>query len=210
VLIGGHFDSHHGGTGATDNATGVAQMLEALRILKTVGAQPRRTIRIALWGAEENGLLGSRAYVQQHIGMRDSATRQVATKAEYDRHSVYFNSDNGTGRVVGIWMQGNEALRPIFQQWIEPLRDLGVTVLGPRSVASTDHSSFDNVGIPAFQFMVDRLEYNSRTHHSNMDVVDRVQPNDLKQAATVAATFAYLAAMRDTKLPRKPATAGAR
>ena len=206
VLIGGHFDSHHGGTGATDNATGVAQMMEALRILKTVGARPRRTIRIALWGAEENGLLGSRAYVQQHIAVRDSATQQLARKAEYDRHSVYFNSDNGTGRVVGIWMQSNDAMRPIFQQWIEPLKDLGVTVLGPRSVAATDHSSFDNVGIPAFQFMVDRLEYNSRTHHSNMDVVDRVQPNDLKQAATVAATFAYLAAMRDEKLPRKPAT----
>jgi hypothetical protein len=204
VLIGGHFDSHHGGTGATDNATGVAQMMEALRILKAVGAQPRRTIRIALWGAEENGLLGSRAYVQRHIGVRDSATRQIVKKAEYDRHSAYFNSDNGTGRFVGIWMQGNEAMRPIFERWIEPLRDLGVTVLGPRSVASTDHSSFDNVGIPAFQFMVDRLEYNSRTHHSNMDVVDRVQPNDLKQAATVAATFAYLAAMRDEKLPRKP------
>jgi len=209
VLIGGHFDSHHGGTGATDNATGVAQMLEVLRILKTVGAQPRRTIRIALWGAEENGLLGSRAYVQRHIAERDSAG-QLVKQAEYDRHSVYFNSDNGTGRFVGIWMQGNEAMRPIFEQWIAPLKDLGVTVLGPRSVASTDHSSFDNVGIPAFQFMVDRLEYNSRTHHSNMDVVDRVQPDDLKQAATVAATFAYLAAMRDAKLPRKPMTTGGR
>ena len=207
VLVGAHFDSHHGGTGATDNATGVAQMLEVLRILKTVGAQPRRTIRIGLWGAEENGLLGSRAYVQRHIAERDSAGTLVR-KAEYDRHSAYFNSDNGTGRFVGIWMQGNEAMRPIFEQWIAPLADLGVTVLGPRSVSATDHSSFDNVGIPAFQFMVDRLEYNSRTHHSNMDVVDRVQPNDLKQAATVAATFAYLAAMRDEKLPRKPLTTG--
>ena len=209
VLLGGHFDSHHGGTGATDNATGVAQMMEALRILKTLGIQPRRTIRIALWGAEENGLIGSRMYVQRHIAERDS-TGQLARKAEYDRHSVYFNSDNGTGRVVGIWMQGNEAMRPIFEQWIAPLRDLGVTVLSPRSVAATDHSSFDNVGIPAFQFMVDRLEYNSRTHHSNMDVVDRVQPNDVKQAATVAATFAYLAAMRNDKLPRKPVAAGGR
>ena len=207
VLVGGHFDSHHGGTGATDNATGVAQMMEVLRILKSVGAQPRRTIRIALWGAEENGLLGSRAYVQRHIAERDSAGNLVK-KAEYDRHSVYFNSDNGTGRFVGIWRQGNEAVRPIFEQWIAPLGDLGVTVLGPRSVASTDHSSFDAVGIPAFQFMVDRLEYNSRTHHSNMDVVDRVQPNDLRQAATVAATFAYLAAMRDEKLPRKPLVTG--
>jgi hypothetical protein len=204
VLIGGHFDSHHGGTGATDNATGVAQMMEALRILKTVGARPRRTIRIALWGAEENGLIGSRAYVQQHLGTRD------APKPGHDKHSVYFNSDNGTGRFVGIWMQSNDAMRPIFGQWIEPLRDLGMTVLGPRSVASTDHSSFDNVGIPAFQFMVDRLEYNSRTHHSNMDVVDRVQPDAVRQAATVAATFAYLAAMRDERLPRKPAPEGAR
>ena len=207
VLIGGHFDSHHGGTGATDNATGVAQMMEALRILKTLGIQPRRTIRIALWGAEENGLIGSRMYVQRHIAERGPAG-EIVRKPEFDRHSVYFNSDNGTGRVVGIWMQSNEAMRPIFEQWIAPLKDLGVTVLGPRSVASTDHSSFDNVGIPAFQFMVDRLEYNSRTHHSNMDVVDRVQPDDLKQAATVAATFAYLAAMRDEKLPRKPVAGG--
>ena len=204
VLIGAHFDSHHGGTGATDNATGVAQMMEAMRILRTVGAQPRRTIRIALWGAEENGLIGSRAYVQRHIAERNATTQALVKKAEYDRHSVYFNSDNGTGRVVGIWMQGNEAMRPIFERWIEPLKDMGVTVLGPRSVSATDHSSFDNVGIPAFQFMVDRLEYNSRTHHSNMDVVDRVQPDDVKQAATVAATFAYLAAMRDEPLPRKP------
>ena len=207
VLIGGHFDSHHGGTGATDNATGVAQMMEALRILKTLGIQPRRTIRIALWGAEENGLIGSRMYVQRHIAER-GPTGEIVRKPEYDRHSVYFNSDNGTGRFVGIWMQGNEAMRPIFEQWIAPLKDIGVTVLGPRSVASTDHSSFDNVGIPAFQFMVDRLEYNSRTHHSNMDVVDRVQPDDLRQAATVAATFAYLAAMRNEKLPRKPVPAG--
>ena len=209
VVIGGHFDSHHGGTGATDNATGVAQMMEAVRILQAVGARPRRTIRVAFWGAEENGLIGSRMYVQQHLATRDSAQRLV-TGPEYDRTSVYFNSDNGTGRFVGIWLQSNEAVRPIFEQWIAPLRDLGVTVLGPRSVASTDHSSFDNVGIPAFQFMVDRLEYNSRTHHSNMDVVDRVQPDDVKQAATVAATFAYLAAMRDEKLPRKPVAQGGR
>jgi hypothetical protein len=209
VVIGGHFDSHHGGTGATDNATGVAQMMEAVRILQAVGVRPRRTIRLAFWGAEENGLIGSRVYVQQHLATRDSAQRLV-TRPEYDRTSVYFNSDNGTGRFVGIWLQSNEAVRPIFEQWIAPLRDLGVTVLGPRSVASTDHASFDNVGIPAFQFMVDRLEYNSRTHHSNMDVVDRVQPDDVKQAATVAATFAYLAAMRDEKLPRKPVAQGGR
>jgi hypothetical protein len=206
VLIGGHFDSHHGGTGATDNATGCAQMMEALRILQAVGARPRRTIRIALWGAEENGLIGSRVYAQQHLAQRDSTGRLI-TKPEYDKHSVYFNSDNGTGRIRGVWMQSNEAVRPIFQQWIEPLRDLGVTILGPRSVASTDHSNLDAVGIPAFQFLVDRLEYNSRTHHTNMDVVDRVQAEDVKQAATVAATFAYLAAMRDEKLPRKPVAA---
>jgi len=197
VLIGGHFDSWHAGTGATDNATGSAAMLEALRILKTLGVQPRRTIRIALWGAEEQGLLGSRHYVRTHIA--DGATR----KAEYDKHSAYFNIDNGTGKIRGVWMQQNFGVQPIFQQWVTPLKDLGVTTLGPRSVTSTDHLPFDAAGIPAFQFMQERLEYNSRTHHSNMDVVDRVQRDDMVQMSTVVAWFAYNAAMRDELLPRK-------
>jgi hypothetical protein len=206
VMLGAHLDSVGTGTGATDNATGSAAMMEAMRILKAVGARPRRTIRIALWGGEEEGLLGSRAYVREHFG--DPAT--MTLKPEHATLSAYFNSDNGTGRVRGIWMQGNLAVRPIFEQWIEPLRDLGVVAVGPRAVSQTDHVSFEAVGLPAFQFMVDRLEYNSRTHHSNMDVFDRVQRDDMIQQATVIATVAYNAAMRDERLPRKALPPGAR
>jgi carboxypeptidase Q len=199
VILGAHFDSHPYATGATDNATGSAAMMEAMRILKAVGVKPRRTIRVALWGGEEQGLLGSRAYVKQHFA--DPETMEL--KPEHTKLAAYFNSDNGTGRVRGVWLQSNLAVRPIFEQWIAPLRDLGVTTLGPRSVAATDHASFDDVGLPGFQFMVDRLEYNARTHHSNMDVFDRVQRDDMVQQATVVAVFAYDAAMRDEKLPRK-------
>jgi hypothetical protein len=200
VILGAHFDSVAAATGATDNATGSAAMMEAMRILMAVGVKPRRTIRIALWGGEEEGLLGSRAYVRQHYA--DVAT--MALKPDHANVAAYFNSDNGTGKVRGIWLQSNLAVRPIFEQWIAPLRDLGVDTLGPRSVGSTDHASFDNAGLPGFQFMVDRLEYNSRTHHSNMDFYDRVQRDDMVQQATVIAVFAYNAAMRDEKLPRKP------
>ena len=199
VLLGAHFDSHHSGTGATDNASGSAAMMEALRILQAVGARPRRTIRIGLWGGEEQGLLGSRAYVKAHFA--DPLTMQL--KPEHEKLAGYFNIDNGTGRIRGVWMQGNLAVRPIFEKWIEPLRDLGVTLLGPRSVSSTDHVSFDAVGLPAFQFIQERLEYNSRTHHSNMDVVDHVQRDDMVQMATVVAVFAWNAATRNEKLPRK-------
>jgi carboxypeptidase Q len=219
VMIGAHFDSVAAATGATDNAAGSAAMMEAMRILKVVGAKPRRTIRIGLWGGEEEGLLGSRAYVREHFG--DPAT--MALKPEHAKLAAYFNLDNGSGRIRGVNLQGNEAVRtifdagrvrgiwlqsnlamgPIFEQWIRPLRDLGVTALGPRSVSQTDHVSFDAVGLPGFQFMVDRLEYNTRTHHSNMDVYDRVQRDDMIQQATVVAVFAYNAAMRDEKLPRK-------
>ena len=200
VLLGAHLDSHPYATGATDNATGSAAMMEAVRILKAAGVRPRRTIRVALWGGEEQGLLGSKAYVADHLG--DVET--MALKPEHGKLAAYFNSDNGTGRVRGIWMQSNLAVRPIFAQWIAPLKDLGVTILSPRSVSQTDHVSFDNIGVPAFQFLVDRLEYNSRTHHSNMDTFDRVQRDDMVQQATVVAVFAYDAAMRDEKLPRKP------
>jgi len=199
VLLGAHFDSHPYATGATDNATGSGAMMEAMRILKAAGARPRRTIRVGLWGGEEQGLLGSRAYVRDHL----ADVETMALKPEHARLSAVFNSDNGTGRVRGIWLQGNMAARPIFEQWMAPLHDLGVTTIGPRTVVSTDHVSFDNAGIPAFQFMVDRLEYNSRTHHSNMDTFDRVQRDDMIQQATVIAVFAYDAAMRDDKLPRK-------
>jgi hypothetical protein len=199
VMLGAHFDSVAAATGATDNAAGSAAMMEAMRILKAVGVAPRRTIRIALWGGEEEGLLGSRAYVREHFA--DPST--MVLKPEHARLAAYFNSDNGTGRVRGIWLQGNLAAGPIFEAWMKPLADLGVAAAGPRSVAATDHASFDAVGLPGFQFMVDRLEYNSRTHHSNMDVFDRVQRADMVQQATVIAVFAYNAAMRDAKLPRK-------
>ncbi len=199
VLIGAHFDSHHSGTGATDNATGSAAMMEALRILKAVGAKPRRTIRIGLWGGEENGLLGSRAYVKEHFA--DPTNMQL--KPEHAKLAAYFNLDNGTGRVRGVWSQGNLAAMKVFEQWADPLRDLGVSIISPRSVISTDHLSFDAVGLPGFQFVQERLEYNSRTHHSNMDVVDHVVREEMIQVATVAAVFAYNAAMRNEKLPRK-------
>jgi hypothetical protein len=202
VVIGAHFDSWHGGTGATDNATGSAAMMEVLRIFKAAGLKPRRTVRIGLWGAEEGGLIGSQSYVREHIGTRE------APKPEYATTSAYFNLDNGTGRIRGIWMQSNTAVKPIFEAWIRPLKDLGVDILGPRSVSQTDHTRFDSVGIPAFQFVQERYEYNSRTHHSNMDVYDRVQADDLKQIATVAAVFAWQAANRDALLPRKPAPVG--
>jgi carboxypeptidase Q len=206
VLLGAHFDSHPYATGATDNATGSGAMMEAMRILKTIGAKPRRTIRIGLWGGEEEGLLGSRAYVRDHLADVETMT----LKPEQAKLAAYFNSDNGTGKVRGVWMQGNMAVTPIFEQWIAPLKDLGVTMLGPRSVVSTDHVSFDNAGIPAFQFLVDRLEYNARSHHSNMDTFDRVQRDDMIQQATVIAVFAYDAAMRDEKLPRKALPAAQR
>jgi len=200
VMIGAHLDSLPAATGATDNAAGSAAVMEAMRILHTIGAKPRRTIRVALWGGEEQGLLGSKAYVKEHFA--DPAS--MVPTPQHARVTAYFNSDNGSGRVRGIWAQGNLAAGDVFREWMKPLADLGVVAVGPRAVGSTDHVSFEAVGIPGFQFMVDRLEYNSRTHHSNMDVYERVQPDDLVQQATVIAVFAYDAAMRDEKLPRKP------
>jgi Zn-dependent M28 family amino/carboxypeptidase len=202
VLIGAHFDSWQGATGATDNATGSAAMMEVLRIVNTLGLRPRRTIRIGLWGGEETGLVGSRFYASEHLGTR------AQPKPENAQHAAYFNLDNGTGKIRGIWMQQNAAVEPIFRAWIAPLKDLGVEILGPRSVSQTDHTAFDSVGVPAFQFVQERYEYNSRTHHTNMDFVDRVQAEDLKQIATVAAIFAWQAATREDKLPRKPAPGG--
>ena len=199
VMLGAHFDSTHAATGATDNAGGVAAMMEALRILQAVGAAPRRTIRIALWGAEEQGLIGSRHYVCRHVADR----RTLAPGPEYEKISAYYNLDNGPGRIRGIWLQGNDAAGPIFESWFADLRDLGVSTLGRRSTRGTDHVPFDEVGLPAFQFMQDRLEYNSRTHHSNMDFADRLQEEDLRQMAVVAAVFAYNTAMLDERLPRK-------
>ena len=200
VMIGGHFDSTHGSVGATDNATGVSAMMETMRIFKALGIQPRRTVRIGLWGGEEQGLIGSRVYVTEHFASRDMSD----IKPAYEDFSAYFNIDNGTGRIHGVWLQENLAVKPIFAQWMTMLDDLGVDTLGPRSVSGTDHGSFDAVGLPGFQFMQDRLEYNALTHHSNMDFYDRVQAEDMIQMATVVAVFTYNAAMRDEKLPRKP------
>jgi len=197
VMIGGHLDSWHGGTGATDNGTGVAACVEAMRILKAIGAQPRRTIRTALWGGEEQGLLGSKAYVKKHFGVKDSL------KPEAEKFSVYFNNDNGTGKVRGVYMQGNEALRPIFRAWLAPFKDMDASTLTPSNTGSTDHASFDAIGLPGFQFIQDEIEYDTRTWHSTMDVYDRVIEDDLKQTAIIMASFAYDAAMRNEKLPRK-------
>lgn len=199
VMLGGHFDSWHAGTGATDNASGCAIAMEALRILKTIGVKPKRTIRIALWDAEEEGLIGSRAYVKNHFF--DSEIKEK--KPEYDKLSVYFNYDNGSGKIRGIYAQSNNAVVPIFQEWLKPFNDLGATTVTIRNTGSTDHASFDAVGLPGFQFIQDELEYSTRTHHSNMDVYDNLSIGDLMQSATIMASFVYNAAMRNGKLPRK-------
>jgi hypothetical protein len=208
VMIGGHFDSWHGATGATDNGTGSASCIEAMRILTSLGVKPRRTIRIALWGGEEEGLLGSKEYVAGHFGERDTAQGstlgQIKRKPEYEKLYVYFNNDNGTGRVRGVYMQGNEATRPIFRAWLGPFADMDASTLTIENTGGTDHLSFDAIGLPGFQFLQDNIDYETRTHHSNMDVFDRVQENDLKQASVIMAAFAYDAAMRDGSFPRKP------
>jgi hypothetical protein len=200
VMLGGHFDSWHGGTGATDNAAGSAVMLEAVRILKATGLKMRRTVRIALWTGEEQGLLGSRAYVKDHFG--DPATMQL--KPEHARLSGYFNVDNGTGRIRGVYLQGNETVAPIFEKWMEPFHNLGMTTLTIRNTGGTDHLSYDAVGLPGFQFIQDPVEYGTRTHHSNMDLYERIQPFDMMENAVIVATFVYQTANRDEKLPRKP------
>jgi hypothetical protein len=199
VMIGGHLDSWHGSLGATDNAAGCAVMMEAMRILKTLGVKPRRTIRIALWSAEEQGLIGSRNYVRNHF--TDTATRKYNTAG--DKLAAYFNLDNGTGKIRGVYTQGNEAAAPIFTQWLQPFNDLGAGTVTLQNTGGTDHLSFDAIGLPGFQFIQDAIEYNTRTHHTNMDSYDHLQPADLMQAATIVASFVYNAAMRDEKLPRK-------
>lgn len=208
VMIGAHFDSWHGGTGATDNAAGAAVCLEAVRILQALGLKPRRTIRIGLWGGEEQGLLGSRAHVAQHYGSRNVRPAEgqppLELKPAHEKFSAYFNLDNGTGKIRGIYLQGNEACRPIFTAWLEPFKELGATTVTISNTGGTDHQSFDAVGLPGFQFIQDPIEYDTRTHHTNIDNMDRLIEDDLKQAATVMAAFAYNAAMRDQKLPRKP------
>lgn len=197
VMIGAHLDSWQAGTGATDNASGSAVMMEAMRIIKTLGIQPKRTIRIGLWSAEEQGLLGSRGYVAKTFGT--SGTKTPA----HDKFSGYFNIDNGTGKIRGIYLQGNEACRNIFTQWFEPFKDLGASTVTISNTGGTDHQSFDGVGLPGFQFIQDEMEYDTRTHHSNMDVYDHLSEADLKQIATIVAAFVYNTAQRTEKLPRK-------
>ncbi len=271
VMLGGHMDSWHAGTGATDNGVGVAVAMEAARILATLKVQPRRTIRVGLWSGEEQGLFGSKAYVSSHFGYytnttgtaartnelaattgkdlrspkgkdadsdipravlaglsrffrNSSSTNDVARGApgsrqsstgsssgrklvrlkDYENLSAYFNLDNGAGKIRGIYMQNNEAVRPLFRAWLEPFRDLGAETITSSNTGGTDHLSFDGIGLPGFQFLQDPLDYGTRTHHTNQDVVDRCPPDDLKQAAVIMATFVYEAAMADAKLPRKP------
>ena len=199
VMLGAHFDSWHGGTGATDNAAGSAVMMETMRILKTLNLKMDRTVRLGLWGGEEEGLLGSKAYVKEHFG--DPQTMKLA--AEHARLSGYFNIDNGSGKIRGVYLQGNDMMRPIFEQWFAPFKDLTEGTISIRNTGGTDHLSFDAVGLPGFQFIQDPLEYNSRTHHSNMDVYDRIQKGDLMQMSAIMAAFVYEAATRDEMLPRK-------
>ena len=197
VLIGGHFDSWHGGTGATDNAAGSAIMMEAMRILQTIGAKPRRTIRIGLWTGEEQGLFGSRAYVAQHYGQPGAPT------IEQTKFAAYFNVDNGTGKIRGVYEQGNAAVGPIFDVWMTPFKEIGMKTLTISNTGGTDHLSFDAVGLPGFQFIQDGIEYGTRTHHSNADVYERIQAEDMKFNSAVLASFAWQAAQRNEKLPRK-------
>ena len=199
-MIGAHFDSWHTGTGATDNASGSAVMLEAMRILKATGARLRRTVRIGLWTGEEQGLLGSKEYVKAHFG--DPATMKLLP--DQAKLSAYFNVDNGTGAIRGVYQQGNEAVAPIFQAWMEPFKNMGMNTLSIRNTGGTDHLSYDAVGLPGFQFIQDEIEYNARTHHSNMDTYERVQANDMMRNSVIVASFVLHAANRDEKLPRKP------
>jgi carboxypeptidase Q len=200
VMLGAHLDSWQGGTGATDNGAGSAVMIEALRILKTLNLKMDRTVRLALWSGEEEGLLGSKAYVKEHFG--DPETMKVT--AEHSKLAGYFNVDNGTGKIRGIYLQGNDMMRPIAEAWLAPFHDLGATTVTIRNTGGTDHQSFDAVGLPGFQFIQDPMDYNSRTHHSNMDLYDRIQKGDLMQMAAIVASFVYETAMRDEMLPRKP------
>jgi len=234
VMLGGHLDSWHSGTGATDNAAGVSVAMEAVRIIQALGLKPRRTIRVALWSGEEQGLLGSRAYVAEHFGsMQNPATSAapatgstntnqmgggagngngaapagptLVKKADYEKLSAYFNLDNGTGKIRGVYLQGNEGVRALFRQWLTPFKDMGATTLSISNTGGTDHLAFEAIGLPGFQFIQDEIEYDTRTHHSNQDVFDRIQADDMKQASTIMAAFVYQTAMRDEKLTRKPA-----
>jgi hypothetical protein len=217
VMVGGHLDSWISGTGATDNGAGSVVAMEAVRILKALDLKPKRTIRIALWSGEEQGLFGSQGYVKQHFGTFAPATNSdgqpayatrtrgpLTTTKEWEKLDAYYNLDNGTGKVRGVYTQGNYAIGPIFAQWIAPLEDLGVTTITNRNTGGTDHLSFDAVGLPGFQFIQDPMDYETRTHHSDMDTYDRLHEADLEQAAIVEAIFLWNTSQREAMMPRKP------
>jgi carboxypeptidase Q len=219
VMAGAHLDSWHAGTGATDNGAGSAVVMEAARILKALGVKPRRTIRFALWTGEEQGLYGSAAYVKQHFASRPEnrdpeqkdlperyreETWPLQLKPEHAKIAAYFNLDNGTGKVRGIYTEENAAVRPIFQAWLAPFSDLGAGTVTLRTTGGTDHVQFDRVGLPGFQFIQDEMDYETRTHHTDLDTYDHLQPQDLQQASVLMAAFLYNAAMRPEPLPRKP------
>ena len=220
VMLGGHYDSWHGGTGATDNAAGCSVAMEAVRIIQKLGLKPRRTIRIALWSGEEQGLLGSRGYVGQQFGKLQNAgsgmegmfagqmnpSAPIIKTAAYDKFQVYFNLDNGTGKIRGVHLQGNENARSTFRKWLHPFADLGANTITANNTGGTDHQSYDAIGLPGFQFIQDEIEYDARTHHSNMDVYDRLQADDLKQASTIMASLVWQAANMNERFPRKPLT----
>jgi len=219
VMVGGHLDSWISGTGATDNGAGSIVAMEAVRILKALDVKPKRTIRIALWSGEEEGLYGSQGYVKQHFGefapaktadtsgmpaFMSRARGPLTTTKEWEMLDAYYNLDNGTGKVRGVYTQGNYAIGPIFAQWIAPLADLGVTTITNRNTGGTDHLSFDSVGLPGFQYIQDPMDYETRTHHSDMDTYDRLHESDLEQAAVIEAIFLWNTSQRDAMMPRKP------
>jgi Zn-dependent M28 family amino/carboxypeptidase len=221
VMVGAHLDSWHSGTGATDNGAGTTVAMEAMRILAASGLKPRRTIRIGLWTGEEQGLLGSRGYVAKNFGQVGDGSdavvfgslngqkHPISKKPAHEKFSAYYNLDNGTGQIRGVNLQGNEALRPIFKEWLAPFKDLNATTVSINSVGGTDHLAFDAVGLPGFQFIQDQVEYFTRTWHTTQDVSDRILEEDLKRSAVIMAAFAYNTAMRDELLPRKDTAAAA-
>ena len=208
VLVGAHLDSWTGGTGATDNAAGCAVAMEVARILKSLGMPLKRTVRFVLWGGEEEGNQGSTSYINKHlIELKRDVDRPWqfnvgARKAEYNKFSSYYNLDEGTGRIRGVVIGKDFAARPLFEEWLGPVRDLGAMAVLPRAGAGSDDASFTTAGLPSFSFLQDPLEYDSRTHHTNMDVYDRLQKDDLIQAAVVLATLVYADANRDVPMPR--------
>ena len=220
VMAGAHLDSWFVGDGAVDNGAGVAVVMEAVRILKAIGAKPKRTIRVGLWGGEEQGYYGSQQYVMDHLADRPANEDEqlkymepyskkhgqfpITYKPEFDRFSAYFNLDNGSGKIRGIYTEGNAAVAPIFQEWLKPFRDLGAETVTLNATSGTDHEPFDDIGLPGFQFIQDQLDYGSRLHHSQLDMLDHAYEKDMKQAAVIMASFIYNAAMREEMLPRKP------